>query len=163
MEAALWGFAGTIIGASVSILTTYLNNRNAFEVQKEAEKNRITAAKSEFQRNNCIELQNLFNDACRYTSLLIFQWESSNSNYHQTPDYKENEEKLRAATRNLIIHTQRIEDDEFREFLNKGRSKLQSALNSIEPKDANSIMIDFYNNFHAQINERLGIEIRSNY
>ena len=60
MEAALWGFLGTIVGAMVSIATSWINSRNETERQRQANSfERLERARA-FQRDNLLNLQKRF-------------------------------------------------------------------------------------------------------
>lgn len=61
MDAAIWGFigtvVGTVVGASASILTTFINARNSARLQENADTLQRLERAREFQRTNLLELQ----------------------------------------------------------------------------------------------------------
>ena len=65
------GFIVTLIGASVSIFTTYLNNRNSVNIQMGNESFKRAELFREFQRDNLLKLQEKMSASMRLVEELI--------------------------------------------------------------------------------------------
>lgn len=170
MEPLTWGFIGTligtIVGASTSITTTYINNKNSLKIQKEQENFRRESSFREFQRENYLKLQETFHKTFRLVSLInledikVFKktgkWQEPGINC-------ENDQNLMSSIRDLIFYEQRIENDQLRGELKKIRIKLSKVNNSLNMSESNEILSDLMLNDFDKIMTDLGTEIRLNY
>ncbi|MBC8651066.1 hypothetical protein GYM54_17630 [Pseudomonas sp. MTM4] len=131
MEAAFWGFVGTIVGALASMITTILSTRNSSWLHKQAVEQERDEIKRAFQRETLIELQDVLHDLMR----LITQGHLEEARAHQADKaWKEillsedvnNGQRL--ARRRLVILIERIANDELRDNLKSVNSELCNSL-----------------------------------
>jgi len=170
MEPLTWGFIGTLIGtlvgASASILTTYLNNQNSVKLIREQDRLNRDSSFREFQKENYLKIQEAFHNTVRLTSLINIEdvklfketgrWQESISQDHS-------HESLRSSLRDLAFYEQRIQNDGLREDLNRIRGKLSRVYNSLSMSESNEIMMDLLTNDYEKFISDIGNELRSNY
>ena len=121
MSPESWGFigtlVGTIIGASVSILTTRISNKNAIQIQEDIVKNERKERCREFQRNNLLELQEKLFYAIRLVNKAYLEdldnYKISN-NWRSSLLSPELDEEIGNCKRELSIKTERIGENELR-------------------------------------------------
>lgn len=118
MDAALWGFLGTIVGAGVSIVTSLISNRHETMRQKQADSlERIERARI-FQRDNLLELQQTIQDAMRFSARILHE---DTTAFKQGGEWgaallsEEVSEGSRATNARLMALTVRVADDEVRD------------------------------------------------
>ena len=117
MEAAAWGLIGTLVGAAASIITTYLTNQNAAQLQADArETERVERAKA-FQRETLLELQDAFHDAIRVIAVAhLADVRSSRDGgiwgKNMLPEPLA--EDVRLANRKVMLFVERVADDSVR-------------------------------------------------
>src|SRR5690606_15398929 len=123
-----WGFIGTLIGtvvgASASIFTTYINAKNSSKIQKEIQNYTRNEKFRNFQRSNYLKLQDTIPRSIRLITLLHFE---DLKNYKRTGEWQktllnsENDHNLMIAIRHLSIQTERVENETLRKKLKKLR------------------------------------------
>jgi len=169
MEPLTWGFIGTligtIVGASTSIITTYINNKNSLKIQKVQENFKRESSFREFQRENYLKLQETFHKTFRLVSLINLEdvkafkktgkWQEPGINL-------ENDQNLTSSIRDLIFYEQRIENDQLRGELKKIRMKLSKVNNSLDMSESNDILLDLMLNDFDKLMTDLGTELRLN-
>jgi gas vesicle protein len=140
MDAFVWGFIGTIIGAAVgataSILTTVINTKNTHRLQVNADKLKKQERHNELQLQNLMGLQNDLSDYMR----LIFRAHLSDVKQFNSGELGSNkplleeslDEEIRESRQKLSIIVERVSDDILR---NKIQSTISLASNVL---DANS-------------------------
>lgn len=121
MEPATWGFigtlVGTIVGASASIIATYLNGKNSVTIQKSTEKFKRDELIREFQRNNLLKLQDEFTSGMR---LIGKAHNESFHYYHKNKEWKgfklsdEVDVGLNNMFQTLTKLTERVNNDKLR-------------------------------------------------
>jgi len=139
MEAALWGFVGTVVGALASMITTILSTRNSSWLHKQAVEQEKEERRRAFQRETLIELQDVIHDLMR----LITQGHLEDVRAHQAGKaWKGNllsedvSNGQRLARRRLVILIERIADDELRDNLKLVNSELCNSLFATSPMEA---------------------------
>jgi hypothetical protein len=165
MEAALWGFIGTLVGALASIGTTWLSIRQASSLQVSASKLARMEARRVFQRDTLLELQEAVLDLMR----LIAQGDSEDRAEHRktgiwgkqslTPEVNEGQ---RLAHRRLTILIQRVADDELRSELKAFHSALSKVTFASSAKEAENSFDTLSVNL-TQVLEHLGTDLRAQY
>ena len=170
MESVTWGLIGTLIGttvgASASIITTVLNARNSTKNQNNIEKYKRQENFREFQRTNCLKLQEIFPKVIRLTSLILLE---DIKNYHKTGEWQkseidsENDNSFMIEHRNLAIYLERIHNENLREELKKFAKKTSSVLRTSNKTESDVIMLDLVKKDYDRIMSNLGIELRKNY
>jgi len=122
MESAVWGFIGTLIGATASVLTTYLTHRNAATLQMDARSTeRIEKARA-FQRETLLELQNAFHDAVRLLSLAHIEdvkADVDGSKWGKNMLPESLAEDIRLSNRRVMLFVERVADDSVRTTIKK--------------------------------------------
>ncbi|WP_321279814.1 hypothetical protein [Marinifilum fragile] len=133
MDAAIWGFIGTIVGAvvgaSASILTTSINGRNASKLQFKAEKYKRDERFREFQRENLLKLQNTLSNSMRLLGRAHLEdlnnFKAANKWRSQLLS-EELDEEIRVSFRDLSILTERVSNDDLRKDLNSMKELMTS-------------------------------------
>ncbi len=168
MEPATWGFIGTllgtIVGASASILATYLNGKNSVEIQKSTEKFKRDEFKREFQRNNLLKLQDEFTSGMR---LIGRAHNESFHYYHKNKERKgfrlseEVDVGLNNMFQTLTKLTERVNNDKLRNGIINIRKDMSAFLVS-EKEIENKIWIgELATKFESLMSE-MGKELRNN-
>lgn len=122
MDAALWGFIGTLIGALASLGGTWLTSRHASSLHattlgiERDEKFRI------FQRDTLIALQDALHDLLRFVARGHIE---DTKAFHETGEWgkeflsEEVSEGQMLARRHMLILVERVADDDLRTTLKR--------------------------------------------
>lgn len=119
--------AGTIFGASASILTTYSAARNSLKLQSNTEKNKRVNDFNVFQREQLLELQDVLSKAMRLIAELHF---ADLDHYKKTGQWKtapinsELDENILIVNRQLAILIERVGDDTLRASIKTFQNKM---------------------------------------
>nr|WP_319510831.1 hypothetical protein [uncultured Draconibacterium sp.] len=169
MNPESWGFIGTlvgaIVGASVSILTTRINNKNAIQIQKDIDRNARKEKFREFQRNNFLELQEKLSYAMRLVTKAYFE---DLENYRKSNNWKssflspELDEEIGNCFRELSIKTERIDEKEIREEIINLR-KMMTDLLMERTYEIVEQKLKILSDTFAQVMPKLGKALRENY
>lgn len=169
MSPESWGFIGTlvgaIVGASVSILTTRINSKNAIQIQEDIEKNARRERYREFQRNNLLELQEKLAWAMRLVTKAYLE---DLDNYEKSNNWKSSllspalDEEIGNCFRELSIKTERIGENEIRNEIINLRKSMADLLMERTYEIAKQKQINLANAF-SQLMPRLGKVLRDNY
>lgn len=131
MSAEIWGFIGVIIGSFVSIITTWINNKNAIKIQSNSVKSKKLELFQEFQRNNFLSLQQKLSDTTR---LIVKANLEDLKHYKNTSDWKssvlspELDNEISSSLREISMYTERIDNETFRENINELRKIMSQTL-----------------------------------
>jgi hypothetical protein len=169
MDPLTWGFIGTligtIVGASASILTTIINAKNSNKNLSDLENYKRLELLREFQRSNCLKLQEILSKAFRLVAILLLEdiknykitgeWQKSKLNSQSDMDFM-------FALRDLSIYYERIQDEDLRQELKNIKVKMSTVLMTSNISESNNIMLDLTNEFE-KIMTVLGVELRKNY
>ncbi len=169
MDAATWGFIGTlvgaVVGASASILTTVISGRNSAYLQKNTDTlERVERARS-FQRSNLIELQDSLLDAMRFIGRAYVEdtmASKKNGEWGKSLLSKEVNQGILLSTRKLAILTERVSNDELRSDLKGLRQLMAQCLGASSESESVDLMQKVTSKFESFM-EHLGIVLRSNY
>lgn len=165
MEAALWGFLGTIVGAAASIATTVIASRNATSLQSTAAALERKEKARAFQRDTLIELQDAVHDELRAVALVYMADEAA---YRETHIWgrkmlgEELNNKVHLAGRRTLLLSERIADDNLREYLKSLRSLLtdvQMARDASQAERTHMAAMDM----GTSVMEHIGTVLRSLY
>ncbi|EGQ8024385.1 hypothetical protein [Vibrio vulnificus] len=164
MEAAVWGFIGTIVGALASICTSAISSWNSHALAiKEKNFEREEMAK-EFQRKTILELQKELPEYIRSCDQIYRNFRNHHENTGRW-EYSISDE-LDIENRNLTLRVinliQRIENDELRESLVKLQNNCTACLFAKERGDADRFYAEFLQGFQG-ILELLGEVLRTTY
>lgn len=127
MEAAVWGFIGTLIGALASLGGTWLTNRDARLLRKtelELEKYEKFCI---FQREALISLQDALHDLLR---LIARGYHEDTQSFRETGEWRKNylsddvSSGQMNARRHLLLLVERVADDQLRSRVKQLNSKL---------------------------------------
>jgi len=169
MDAATWGFIGTVVGAvvgaSVSILTTLISGWNSARLQNNADTLKRLERAREFQRNNLLEIQ----DSLAQYMRLVVRAHLEDVEFYRKDDCigsnflsDELEQELMLSSRKLTILTERISDDVLRNNLKELRQKM-TCVSMAMSEDESRIKLQNAGTGYEQFMEQLGVMLRNNY
>jgi gas vesicle protein len=124
LDAASWGFIGTligaIVGASASVLTTTINSRNGLRLQKVSNDLDRAERSRAFQRETLLNTQDIVQDLMRlmaraYIADMSAHRQSGQWGRNMLPD--ELNESMLIANRKMIAYVERVADDSLRSTL----------------------------------------------
>ena len=130
MEAAIWGFVGTLVGALASIGTTLLSSRQASKLQASASSLARAESHRAFQRDTLLELQEALHDLMRLIAQGNIEDRLAFRNtgvWGKQPLTAEVNEGQRLAHRRFAILVQRVADDTLRTDLKALHQSLSGA------------------------------------
>jgi gas vesicle protein len=135
MNTAIWTFIGTLfgalLGASASILTTFINGKNASKMQSKSENFNRRQRFIEFQQENYLKLQETILDLLRLlNNAFLYKQEQKAPNIKWLDFYLDEklDEDIRISFRNTTILIERIENDELRDLLKSMTKKFSDNL-----------------------------------
>ena len=115
MSAAIWGFIGTLVGALVSICTTYVSTWHASKLQSDADRLARAEKHRAFQQDTLLELQEALHALMGLVSTRLYGKHQSDSEAGKNDgEAGENEadENERLTSRRVAILIDRLSDDE---------------------------------------------------
>lgn len=127
MEAAVWGFIGTVVGALASLGGTWLTNRNASSLHAEALKIERDDKFRIFQRDTLIALQDAVHDLMRliakghHEDTLAFRKSGEWGKNYLSSEVSDGQ---MLARRHMLILLERVSDDELRSEVKQLNAKL---------------------------------------
>lgn len=169
MEQALIPFLstlfGAIIGASASIVTTYLSSRSQLSIQKNNDTFQREERMRGFQRDTLIQIQDQFMNLMRLsgeTYSYLRQKETETNKWGETllPDSLSNE--LRLVNANLTLLFERISNDSLRDELKSVRTQFGQLILATSKQEADHIMSNAVNQ-SLKLMQQVGKELRANY
>jgi hypothetical protein len=120
MESAVWGLIGTIVGALVSIIKTWISSRSAFNLQNQVSSLEQLEKDRSFQRDTLLELQDALHDVARMSARLYFEdvalYKKSNE-WGKSYSSNDVNEGLMLANRRMSILIARVADNQLRSEL----------------------------------------------
>lgn len=131
MISLISGFIGTLIGASVSIFTTYLNNRNSVNIQMGNESFKRAELFREFQRDNLLKLQEIMSASMRLVGRAHFEDLKS---FKETNNWQSNlldpdlDKDINESFRELSINAERIDNNELRNEVKRLKEQMDECL-----------------------------------
>jgi hypothetical protein len=163
MDAALWGFLGTLVGAAASFLATYLSAKYAAKSQGEAAARERAIREQLLQRETLIELQNELNNLLRANAVIFMddmRQAQQGMPWSQLVANVEAGEAARRAFAQVSVLTSRVTIDTVRSEVGKVRDLLNIALDASDHVEADrrhrAAMLA-----GIEVIEKVGAEIRS--
>lgn len=163
MEAAFWGFLGTIVGATASIATTVLASRNAANLQlATAELEREEKARS-FQRDALIELHAVVHDELKVAVRIhrenvdVYREKGTWGKQMLNDELDRQEQSVRGRAALLSV---RISDDGLREHLKTFQTLLTQPVMTHDASVAERMHEDIIS-MGTEILEHIGRALRS--
>jgi hypothetical protein len=139
MDAALWGFLGTLVGAAASFLATYLSAKYAAKSQGEAAANERAIREQLLQRETLIEFQNELINLLRANAAIFMDYMRQAQQgmvWSQLVASVETDEAVRRAFAQVSVLTSRITTDTIRSEVGKVRDLLNKALDANDHVEA---------------------------
>lgn len=165
MEAALWGFLGTLVGAGASIATSWINNRDETVRQQQADSlERIERARA-FQRDNLLKLQQTLQDAMRFCARVLHEDRIA---FRQSGEWgkallsEEVSEGSRENNAKLMALTERVANDAVRAAVKSLQARLATYHTARSEAQAESVFNDA-TDAYLSLTERIGESLRSLY
>jgi len=169
MEPATWGFIGTIlgtiVGASASIIATYLNGKNSLNIQRGTEKFKRDEVAREFQRDNLLKLQDEFVIGMRLMGRAHIEFVIYYKLHNEWKGFRISDEvssALEKKHQSLMKLTERVSNDNLRESIidiRKDMTSIKAYETDIENDQYIKKLLDKYELLMTEI----GTELRKNY
>jgi hypothetical protein len=165
MEAAIWGLAGTVVGALASMGTTWLANRASQELQEARSRDERAERAREFQRQTLVDLQEAVHDAVRLVHRAYLEDRAS---HRTTKEWgksllsSEVDEGIRLALRRVSILVERVADDALRAEIKTVMSNAAGVLHAGDEEEAQT-QLDRSTMVATAALERVGTVLRRHY
>lgn len=165
MVSLIWGLIGTVIGASVSIITTHLNNQNNVNIQKGSDNFKRAELFREFQRDNLLQLQEKLSFSMRLIGRAHFEDLVS---YKETNKWQSNllgadlDKGINESFRELSIKAERIDNDELRNEVKRLKEQMEECLLANNLPSRKGRITKLTKDFEV-IMSQLGEVLRANY
>ena len=169
MDAATWGFigtlVGTVIGATTSISTTAIYSWNASRLQRNADSlERLERARA-FQRDNLLELQDALQEAMRFMGRAHCEDQvayKKSGNWGKSMLSDEVDQNILLSNRKMSVLTERVADDKLRSELKQIHQKITNCFSANSEIEAKAIVEDTASAYNI-VMEHLGKFLRSHY
>ncbi len=170
MEPVTWGFigtiAGTIVGASASIITTLITARNSRKLQQDAESHERSERARDFQRNNLLEIQEELLIGMRLISSAHIEdlesFKKSENENRRSLLSQELDKDLLVSSKNLTKLSERTADQSLRESIKILRSEMTTVLMAKTENESFASLQRASATFENTM-EKLGVVLRSSY
>lgn len=165
MESAIWGFIGTIVGATASLLATYLTNKHSAKLSSEARSEERTEKFREFQRETLLELQMALNDVARTTFLIHLE---DSKGYVSGVDWgkvlvsDQLAEEDRIARRRVSMYVERVADDSVRGAVKTMMAEVGFIMRATSKAEADQALANVTSG-SVKLNELVGKVLRDTY
>lgn len=165
MEAAVWGFIGTVVGALASLGGTWLTNHNARKLHAEALKLERDEKSRAFQRDTLIGLQDALHDLLRliarghHEDTLALR-ESGKWGRKFLSNEVSNGQML--ARRHMLILLERVSDDGLRSLVKVLNARLTETSLATSEDEANRLW-DSTSMQGLETLEQIGKALRAQY
>lgn len=165
MEAAAWGFVGTLVGALASIGTSWIANRNARLLQSaKLQEDRAERAKA-FQRETLIALQDSVLDALRLYArahIELVEATRKSGQWRKAMLSEEVNQGLLAANRRVAVLVERVADESVRAKVRALVSLGSDGVLAQNEHVAEAINMRIATELQP-LQEAIGVALRSNY
>ena len=165
MEAAIWGFIGTLVGAGVSIGTTFISAWKDKTLQEQRHTFDREEKARAFQRDNLLKLQDLLQKEIRFMGKVHFsdlKASKETSEWRRSLLSDDLDNEISINNRNLVITIERISNDELRNEIKDFRNQVSIGMFSKTMEESENRLHDASNTF-IDLMEKVGIELRNNY
>lgn len=170
MEPITWGFIGTIVGtvagASASILTTVIAERNRRSIRRDDATYARAERAQEFQCNNLLKVQDVLSSTMR----LVFRAHLEDMHQYRNrlsesepPMLSGNlDNEIRLSNRELSILSERIADDLLRENIKLLRARMSAVLVAKRAEESESALKALSYAFDESM-AKIGIVLRNTF
>jgi hypothetical protein len=169
MEPATWGFigtiSGTIVGASASIIATYLNGKNSLNIQRGTEKFKRDEVAREFQRDNLLKLQDEIVVGMRLMGRAHIESFTYYKKHNEWKGFRLSDDvssALENKHQSLMKLTERVSNDNLRESIIDIRKDMTS-IKTYETDVENDQYIKKLVAKYELLMTEIGTELRNNY
>ena len=169
MDAMTSGFIGsiigTIVGASASILTTIISNKNSLKIQSQIEKHNSKQIFKEFQKLNFLEVQERMSKQLRLLGKIYIE---DSKNFKKTNNWRGTslesmlDNDLANSFREFTILIERVDDSQIRKELKAFNELMGSSLFS-KSKIENETKLNKLRKDYTHLMDKIGIALRSNF
>jgi len=165
MEAALWGFLGTLVGAATSILTAWLSSRSSYQREHAKRLDERVEQAREFQRRTILNLQDAVHDLLRIAGSAHHQdfiASRSGQEWGQNMLPTELNDGAHVAFRKIGLLLSRVADDELRAKVKVLTGDVSRLLLARTELDSVSMLAKLTNQ-SEQLFEHMGVVLRGYY
>lgn len=165
MDAAVWGFIGTIVGALASIGTAWLSSENSLKLQNRNAQDQRTEFARSFQRQTLLELQEAIHDALRFIGrahLEDYAAYKQSGNWGTSKLSDEVNEGSRLAQRRVVILAERVTDESLRKEVKNLMGIATQALFATTKDEADDVLNRAFAE-STQVLEKHGAVLRQHY
>jgi len=153
MDAAVWGFIGTVVGALVSVMTTMISARNTEKLHRRTAEHDLRIREQQFQRENLLQLQGEINSLVRMVSMTFL------ADWPALEVHRPDEEIMRQTFRNVALLASRVADESLRSqiatFTSNGAATV-NARDAERASDLHNLVVDT----GLRLQEEIGAAIR---
>jgi hypothetical protein len=165
MEAAVWGFIGTIVGALASTMATWMSVRSSSKLQEERVRLEKQERSNSLQRDTILELQETLHDMMRFVHRAYFEDRQAllaGTPWQESRLSEELDESLRLKIRRVAILIERLENADLRKQV---KDLAMSAHQTLFAPDAATAQarLDLCVEAALKANEALGTSLRLHY
>ena len=166
MSPDTWGFIGVLIGAfigaSASIITTIISNRNAIKIQSKLEKNKRELLFREFQRETLLKIQEKISEGLRVVGKVHIE---DVDNFRKTNKWGQGlldtdlDNKIANIYRELLYLKERIQKEGLRNEIKEVVGLMNSVLYSRSKIESEQGIINLIEK-QETLSENVGKELR---
>jgi hypothetical protein len=170
MEPVTWGFIGTlvgaVVGASASIITTLITERNSSKLQQDAASLERSERARELQRSTLLEIQDALSSGMRLVGRAHLEDAESfrrSENDGKRPLLSEQlDQELLISNRRLALLTERIADDPLRESIKALHREMTNVLMARTESESEAAL-QYASSIFGKVMENIGVARRSSY
>jgi hypothetical protein len=165
MDAAIWGFIGTVVGALASIGTSWLSNLNTYKIESLKEKADSNERAHSFQRETLLDLQEALHEWIRLITRAYFedlQAFTISKEWGKNCLSEDVDEKSMLAQRKVSILIERLSDDTLRDSM-KVLIKSASVILYANSREVAEQELRALTSRFIMIQSELGTVLRSHY
>lgn len=165
MDAATWGFIGTIVGAAASIATVWISNAHAASLQRSASERERDERRRAFQRETLLNLQDALHDELRIVTRVYISDKKAHAKKgtwgSQLLDDELNEATL-TTSRKVAILLDRVADEGLRLKIKELRTAITSITLARSAESAAASHLGLMEKA-PMVMEQIGISLRAQY
>jgi len=170
LEPVTWGFIGTIVGtvagASASILTTVIAERNRRSIRRDEAANARAERAREFQSSNLLKVQDVLSNTIRLVARAHLEDMHHYKNEQSEPGFamlsEDLDNEIRLSNKELSILSERIADDSLRENIKLLQAKMTAVLFADSPVESEIALKDLSYAFDESM-AKIGIVLRNTF
>ncbi|WP_021025423.1 hypothetical protein [Comamonas sp. B-9] len=165
MDAAAWGFIGTLVGALTSIGTTWIASTVSRNMQSDKQKEERREKAKDFQRTTLLDLQESIHDVERMFRKVHYEQFKEFAKTDKWGGVRLTDETVQrrsVAVRNTTILLERVENTEIRDGIRSFMQTISKQLALKDLHDAEDLEREMESKFDYLIKD-LGAVLRSYY